>query len=82
MRRPTRGDLPEDRPDAGEDAVLVARRLHAAVVARTTVQQAVGVLRVRYDLDADAALARLREFAATTGRALVDVATEAVRARR
>ncbi len=68
--------------DPDEDAVLVARRLHAAVTARTTVQQAVGVLRVRFDCTADEALGRLRADAAATGRALVDVAAEAVRQRR
>lgn len=63
--------------DPDEDAVLVARRLHAAVADRAVVQQAVGVLRVRFGVDADGALARLREVAAATGTRLVDVAAVA-----
>jgi len=63
--------------DPDEDALVVARRLHVAVVAHATVQQAVGVLRVRLDLSADGALLRLREVAAATGVRLVDVAAVA-----
>ena len=43
---------------------------------------AVGVLRTRFACTADEALGRLRDDAAATGRALVDVAAEAVRGRR
>ena len=63
--------------DPDEDALLVARRLHAALTDRMLVQQAVGVLRVRFDVDADGAFARLRDVAHATGARLVDVAAVA-----
>lgn len=62
--------------DPLEDRIVVSRRLHAAVEARNSVEQAKGMLAQRFDEPLDAAFRRLRSAAASSGRDLAAVAAD------
>lgn len=64
--------------DPREDAVVLARQVHAAVESRNTVEQARGMLAQRFGLDQDAALEQLRLAATSLGLPLVEVARATV----
>jgi hypothetical protein len=64
--------------DPGSDAEVLARTLHRAMESRIAVEQAKGVLAVRFSENADAAFDRLAHAAAVTDTALGALATSVV----
>jgi len=64
--------------DPDIDATVVARRLHLAIAARITVEQAKGVLAARYAITPETAFGRLMAAAHATVRPLAEVATAVV----
>lgn len=64
--------------DPGHDAEVVARALHRAMESRITVEQAKGVLAVRFDEDADASFHRILAAAAATGSTVGSLAASVV----
>ena len=60
------------------DAAVVVRRLHLAVEARITVEQAKGVLAARFAISPEVAFGRLVAAATLDERSLGDVATAVV----
>jgi hypothetical protein len=62
------------RADPGNDAEVMAMALHQAMESRIAVEQAKGILAVRFGEDADGAFRRLARAAETTGMSLGGVA--------
>ena len=64
--------------DPDLDASVVARRIVETVESRNAVEQAIGVLAVRFECSASEALGRLREAARQSGESLVSIARAVV----
>jgi len=64
--------------DPDLDASVVARRIVETVESRNAVEQAIGVLSVRFECSASEALGRLREAARQSGESLVSIARAVV----
>lgn len=60
------------------DLQIVIRRIHLAVDARNTVEQAQGMISQRFGIDAEEALIRLRDVSERTALSLVQVATAVI----